>query len=53
MTRINTGILTNAHPLSTERIKELEQQVLENQEAFVYLDENSKLCFSMPLGGGN
>jgi hypothetical protein len=50
MSGINTGILINAKPLSTERIKELEKQVLEKQETFAYLDENSDLCFSMPLG---
>jgi hypothetical protein len=50
MSGINTGILQNAYPLSSERIKELEKQVLENHEAFVYLDENSELCFSMPCG---
>ncbi len=47
MTGINTGILTNAIPLSTARIKELEREVLENGKAFVYLDENSELCFAM------
>jgi hypothetical protein len=50
MAGINCGILTNAYPLSTARVKELEKQVLENQEAFAYLDESSKLCFSMPQG---
>ena len=53
MSGINTGILINAKPLSTERIKELEKQVLEKQETFAYLDENSDLCFSMPLGVDN
>lgn len=47
MSGINIGILQNAYPLSAEAIKELEKQVLENKEAFVYLDENSQLCFSM------
>jgi hypothetical protein len=47
---INTGILHNAEPLSTERIKELEKQVLENKSTFAYLDENGELCFSMPWG---
>jgi hypothetical protein len=53
MSGINTGILINAKPLSTERIKELEKQVLEKQETFAYLDENSDLCFSMPRGVDN
>lgn len=50
MSGINIGILTNDYPLSAERIKELEKQVLENQKTFAYLDENSELCFSMPWG---
>lgn len=49
MPGINTGILHKAEPLSTERIKELEKQVLENQESFAYLDENSELCFALPF----
>ena len=48
MAGINTGILTNAYPLSTERIKELEREVLENNKTFAYLDEDSSLCFAMP-----
>ena len=50
MSGINTGILVNAKPLSTERIKELEKQVLEKQETFAYLDENSELCFATSTG---
>lgn len=42
---INTGILQNATPLSSAAIKELERRVMENGEAFVYLDENNQLCF--------
>jgi hypothetical protein len=53
MSGINTGILNNAHPLSTDRIKELEKQVLESNETFAYLDENSELCFSVPFGVDN
>lgn len=49
-TGINTGILTNAYPLSTEQIKELEKLALEEQKAFAYLDENSQLCFALPGG---
>jgi hypothetical protein len=49
-TGINTGILTNAYPLSTEQIKELEKRALEEQKAFAYLDENSQLCFALPGG---
>lgn len=48
MAGINTGILQNATPLSTAEIAELEKKVLENNEAYVYLDENSKLCFALP-----
>lgn len=48
MSGVNTGILTNAYPLSAERIKELEKYVLESQEAFVYLNENYELCFMLP-----
>jgi hypothetical protein len=50
MSGINTGILQNVYQLSSERIKELEKQVIENHDVFVYLDENSELCFSMPWG---
>ena len=53
MAGINTGILINAYPLSTERIKELEKEVLENKNTFAYLDENSELCFSIPWGIDN
>jgi hypothetical protein len=48
LTGINTGILYNAHPLSDEQINELEKRVLMDQEAFAYLDANSKLCFALP-----
>jgi hypothetical protein len=47
---INTGILTNADPLSTEQIKRLEAMVVENNIAVVYLDEEGQLCFAMPRG---
>ena len=50
MTKINAGILQNAYPLSMERIKELEKEVLENGHTFAYLDENRELCFVMPHG---
>jgi hypothetical protein len=50
MSGINTGILTNDQPLSTERIEALEKETLEKQKAFVYLDQNSELCFSLPQG---
>jgi hypothetical protein len=48
MSGINTGILSNAYPLTTEQIKELEKWVLETQETIAYLDEQGKLCF---IGG--
>lgn len=51
MSGINTGILTNAYPLSTAQINELESQVLNGGgRSFAYLDENSKLCFALPHG---
>lgn len=50
MPGINTGILTNAYPLTAEQILELERRVLENRETFAFLDENSKLCFAIPQG---
>lgn len=50
MSGINSGILQNVSPLSTEAIKELERKVLETGEAYAYLDQNSKLCFAMPHG---
>ena len=48
MSGITTGILCNALPLSAEHVKSIEKQVLENQETFAYIDENSELCFSLP-----
>jgi hypothetical protein len=48
MAGINSGILTNAYPLSAERIKELEKQVFESKNTFAYLDENCELCFTLP-----
>jgi hypothetical protein len=47
---INTGILTNAEPLSTEQIQQLDAMVVENDIAVVYLDEEGQLCFAMPRG---
>lgn len=50
MPGIDIGILTNAYPLTAEQISELEKRVFETQEAFAYLDEQSKLCFTGPFG---
>lgn len=50
MPGINTGVLSNAYPLTAEQISELERRVLENQEAFAFLNENSELCFAIPQG---
>ena len=50
MIGINTGILTNAYPLTSAHIKELESIVLNQSECFAYLDENSELCFMLPKG---
>lgn len=50
MSGINTGILQNAYPLSSDAIKELERRVLENGTAYAYLDQNSELCFAMSHG---
>jgi hypothetical protein len=47
MPGINSGVLHNAHPLSTERIKGIEKSILENGGACVYLNENAELCFSV------
>jgi hypothetical protein len=47
---INSGILTNAYPLTAEQIKSLERRVLETGIAIVYLNENKELCFAMPAG---
>jgi hypothetical protein len=49
MSGINSGVLTNAHPISSDVVKEIEDQVLNSKLAFVYLDENYKLCFALPL----
>lgn len=46
MSGINTGILHNAHPLTGEQIKALENKALETGEIYAYLDENQKLCFT-------
>lgn len=46
MAGINTGILTNAYPLTTEQIKALEERALTTKETFVYLDEQGKICFT-------
>ena len=48
MSGIYSGILQNAYPLSADRIKELEIEVLENGSAFAYIDEVGKLCFALP-----
>ena len=50
MVGLSTGILTNAYPLTSARIKELESVVLNQNKCFVYLDENSELCFMLPKG---
>lgn len=40
MSGINTGILHNAHPLTGEQIKALENKALETGKIYAYLDEN-------------
>ena len=50
MSKINSGILYQATPLSKRAIEDLEYRVFENGEIFAYLDENKELCFSMPAG---
>jgi hypothetical protein len=47
---INTGILSNAYPLTANQIKELEKRAVEKQEATAYLNENGELCFALPFG---
>jgi hypothetical protein len=49
MSGINTGILSNAYPLTAEQIKELEKRALETQETIAYLDEQGNLCFAGPF----
>lgn len=48
MKGINTGVLSNAFPLTPERIKELDRQVLELRHCYVFLNENAELCFALP-----
>jgi hypothetical protein len=48
MKKINTGILFNVSPLTTEQIKELEDKVLKDGISYAYLNENSQLCFALP-----
>jgi hypothetical protein len=48
MPGINTGILTNASPLSTTRVEELENSTLNTGESYVYLNEDSQLCYNLP-----
>lgn len=48
MKGINAGILTNAFPLSTEQIEELEKEVLEMQKCYVYLNEDREIVFALP-----
>lgn len=50
MSGIDAGILVKAHPLTEEQIKQLEKKVLENRDAFAYLNENKELCFAIPQG---
>lgn len=50
MPGINSGILTNAYPLTADQIKNLEKRVLETGIAIVYLNESKELCFAMPTG---
>ena len=50
MSGINAGVLHQAHPLTKELIENLEKDVIENRDAYVYLDENAELCFSIPQG---
>lgn len=53
MASINTGVLTDAVPLSAENIKMLERYALENSKTFAYLDDSKELCFltSGPVTG--
>jgi hypothetical protein len=46
MNGINSGILTNAHPLTAEQIAKLEKKAAETGEAYVYLNEQGKICFT-------
>ena len=50
MSGINAGVLYNAQPLSDAEIQVLEQEVLDNERSFVYLNEKKELCFALPRG---
>lgn len=50
MSKINSGILQNATPLSEEEIRVLENRAIEQHKTYVYLDQNGKLCFIAPKG---
>ena len=50
MPGINSGILTNAYPLTAEEVESLEQRVLETGNTIAYLNENKELCFVMTAG---
>lgn len=50
MAGINTGLLSNAYPLSHDEIKELEKRVLEKQKTYAYINEHGESCVIMPYG---
>ena len=50
MSGINTGILTDAFPLTADQVKTIENKVLETKEAVVFLDENKELCYAVASG---
>ena len=45
---IDTGILTNATPLTAEQAIHLEKQVADNGEVAAYLNEDGEICFAVP-----
>ncbi len=49
MSGINTGLLYQAQPLSAAEFDTLERRVIEDKEAFICLDEKSKISFVGPF----
>lgn len=49
MSGVNTGILTNAFPLTAEQVSAIENRVLETGETIVFLNETKELCYAMPF----
>lgn len=48
MSRINTGIFSNATPLSAPEADQVQLACIENKEIVAYVDENGNVCFAGP-----